>query len=166
MWRIRTLAILAAGCLMVAGCSELAYKRGAGAGELDDAQKICKSHDVDKTAYEKCMDERGWVVHKLDELSPVATIIPNRDNKTSGLEQEAHEKGDAATKQMPPNPLDIYTISSWWKMGGKPEELQLTVDACVKKLGEAHRPPSGSLQATRGLLLCLREQGWHGLQGK
>jgi len=44
--------------------------------------------------------------------------------------------------------------------------LKADTEACVAKLGEAHRPDSQTQSATRGLLLCMKDKGWSGLRAK
>jgi len=150
---------------MVTGCTELSYKRGAGSVEFEDAHAICKSAGGEGSAYEKCMSERGWLVRKFDMVTPLATVIPDPDKRASTLDQTTPDKrGSTVAPSAPQNSLDVFAISSWWKLGGNPQGFQEAVDVCLEKLGEAHRPPSGSHQATRGLLQCLNESGWHGLQ--
>lgn len=66
----------------------------------------------------------------------------------------------------PKDPLDIFLLSSWWKMGAGPAALKTDTETCVAKLGEVHRPDPVSLKTTRGLLICMREKGWYALQAK
>ena|SRR5450830_791223 len=61
------------------------------------------------------------------------------------------------------DPMEIFKISSWWKMGCV-DGLNIDLGECVAVLGEAHRPISQTHQVTRGLLLCMREKGWRGLR--
>ncbi len=154
--------------LTLGGCGEIAVKRGAGAGDLARDQALCNNQGGGQSAYEKCMKEHGWVVQKLDELSPVATVAPTPElrliaNDTKHTEPRGNSEATIAKSN---DPMDLYAINSWWKAGGKPDELNPAINACVARLGEAYRPPADNRQATRGLLLCLREQGWHGLQQK
>jgi len=167
-----TAAWIAACSLLLAGCGEISYKRGASGAELQDAQTACKSA-ASREAYESCMDERGWTIARLDELNPVATIAYTPDSRSPVAAASAAPAPDipavpatGAAQPAAPDPMDIYVISSWWKIGGSPQALKKDIDACVAELGEAHRPPADRRQATRGLLLCLRKQGWYGLQEK
>ncbi len=70
----------------------------------------------------------------------------------------------ASTKQT--SPLDIYTISSWWKMGSSAALLEKNINECVASLGEAHRPNNKTQQVTRGLVVCMHEKSWKALKAK
>jgi hypothetical protein len=50
--------------------------------------------------------------------------------------------------------------------GSGAASLKADTEACVAKLGEAHRPDSQTQSATRGLLLCMKDKGWSGLRAK
>jgi hypothetical protein len=67
-----------------------------------------------------------------------------------------------------PEMTDTFKVSSWWKAGSGADSLKSDTDACVAKLGEAHRPvqTQQTQTATRGLLLCLKEKGWSALRAK
>lgn len=157
------------------GCGEFAYKRGAGAADLNKAQLGCQAQSSDPAAIEACLEKEGWTVQKLDalgELDPVAVITPNPDNRSPGVTslaaaqaQVADPAGTNAPKK-PADPLDVFKISSWWKMGGSTDQLNGALNACVATLGESHRPDPLAQRATRGLLLCMRQSGWYGLQGR
>lgn len=169
---LNTAAWIAACGLLLAGCGEISYKRGAGGAELQNAQAACRG-EQSRESYEKCMDARGWTVASLDELNPVATIAYSADNRTPAAEPAAMATPDSpahptaeTTRPAPADPMDIYAISSWWKIGGNPQALKQDINACVVELGDAHRPPADHRKATRGLLLCMRKQGWYGLQEK
>lgn len=153
---------LAIACLWLSGCGDSSYKRGGGADNLVAAQALCRKGEADTEAYSQCMQAQGWTVLRMEDFDPVATVVPNHDNRRAAADIPAPAPRQAG----PADPLDRYTIGSWWKAGGKPEELKTATQDCVARLGEAHRPAPGSRQATRGLLLCLREQGWIGLQEK
>jgi uncharacterized protein YceK len=53
--------------LFTTGCGELAYKRGASAKDFDTSKKSCQSTG-NEAAIEKCLEDNGWVVQKLDAL--------------------------------------------------------------------------------------------------
>lgn len=170
----------AALATMLAGCGEISYKRGAGPSDLQAAQVECRN-EKSRDDYVKCMDQRGWTVQKMEDLDPlsgvavgqandealdsVAHIGYSPDNRAPGVTAtEPGTQGPAPESQKPaPNLTDVYKISSWWKVGGSPALLKQEIDACTTELGEAHRPPGDQRQATRGLLLCMKKKGWHGL---
>lgn len=64
----------------------------------------------------------------------------------------------------PASPLDVYTISSWWKMGADREALAADTQACVSELGAAHKPNAVTQQVTRGFVVCMHDKGWKALR--
>lgn len=174
------LVALAAGCLLLDGCGEFAYKRGAGQDNLKAAQQECQAAGGKPANYEKCMQRRGWFVQelgdlgeidgsvkpddpaKLTETDPVATVGTKQDNRDTDSPGQPTAEVLATSKTL----LDVFIISSWWKFGGSPAELKASISDCVSQLGEEHAPSSDMHKATRGLLLCMKKRGWHGLQGR
>lgn len=61
---------------------------------------------------------------------------------------------------------DTFQVSSWWKTGSGAASLNTDTEACVAKLGEAHRPGRQTQSTARGLLLCMKDKGWSGLRAK
>lgn len=162
-----SLALL--GTLLLSACGgEFAYKRGAGADALSTDQQSCRN----SSDYQTCMESKGWAIHRMDERNPLAVFVPVQDAranpdsayvKATGGNQPAN--GVKEDRSLPPDPLTKFNVSSWWKMGGGGEDLKAAKAACVSKLGPAHAVEDGSKLMTRGLILCLKEQGWVGLQG-
>ena len=52
-------------------------------------------------------------------------------------------------------------MTSWWKLGGTPADLDRAIDQCVATLGPAHRPDPNARVVTNGLYACLRSDGWY-----
>ncbi len=176
----KTTATLLLSSLLLGACGQFSYKRGAGAAELNQAQQTCQAGVADRATVEQCLEKNGWVVKNLDDFDPVATIMPTTDNRGSIDSAPADKEAPAAPvassgsatpaasapAKKPANIMDEFKISSWWKLGGTTAQLNTALDECVAKLGEAHKPDSANQKATRGLLLCMREGGWHGLQAR
>jgi hypothetical protein len=169
--KTRVLIVFAAACLLLDGCGEFAYKRGSGQDSLRSSQQQCRSKAGNQADYEKCMQDGGWFVQRLDdfgkllEADPIATIAPNQDNRDANSSIPVSQK-NAEKPQATKDPLDMFIINSWWKVGGSPEALQIAFSDCVARLGEEHAPQDNLHKATRGLLLCMREKRWYGLQGR
>lgn len=149
-------------------CGEIAYKRGAGADELNAAQQRCRKNSQDD-AYQRCMETEGWTLHRMDAQNPLMVVVPVEDNRAAFATPYVSKASvappmDAAGKPLPPNPLEQLNVSSWWKAGGSADELDTATAACVAALGPAHQPESAT-RMTRGLVLCLKKKGWLGLQG-
>ena len=184
-WKPACLAVLLLSCLLSACGGEFAYKPGAGADQLAEAKQACRKTE----GYEACMNAKGWKVHKLDDDNPLAVFVPNTDSRASEQVFVAADKpsntpyvaagaapvsaaskptataAGTPEKKSPPDPMTKFNVSSWWKQGAGAGDLNAGIDACVAKLGPAHAPEVEKKLYTRGLILCLKEQGWYGLQG-
>jgi len=71
--------------LFTTGCGELAYKRGASAKDLETTKKSCQNAGNEE-AIEKCLEDNGWVVQKLDAIGLpdselFATASVSEDNR-------------------------------------------------------------------------------------
>ncbi|MDP1923202.1 MAG: hypothetical protein Q8K57_00310 [Thiobacillus sp.] len=174
---IRSGCSLLLAALLSSGCGELAYKRGASAGDLDAAKKSCQANAGDAAAVEKCMADKGWAIQNLDKMEPLddadpvieATALPSnqRIENAASLPASVPTASPAAVAvKKAPDMLDTFKVSSWWKTGSGAASLQADTEACVARLGEAHRPNAQTQMVTRGLLLCMKEKGWSGLRAK
>ncbi|MDI1309354.1 MAG: hypothetical protein PSV17_07960 [Methylotenera sp.] len=174
---IQTSVLLTA--LLLSACSEIAYKRGATASDLAAMKKNCTAKDSTKEAIAKCMADNGWTIQNLDgeetiasmqnEPDPVIEATENADNRQIGkpvvaTKTTSTEKSFSQKKLT--DPMDMFQISSWWKLGGSPDNLKSSIQECVNSLGEAHEPGIQSKKVTRGLLLCMQKKDWHGLREK
>lgn len=221
---MRKLVCLSLFCLLVSGCGEFAYKRGATAKDFDATKKTCQSAG-DEAAIEKCLADNGWLVQKLDalglpdsELFATASVSEDNRNPTpastneasisqtaaettpetidlsqSKLEQAAPKtetfqtevvskpsavakdsttspqtKAESPKKQIvkSANPFEKYKINSWWKMGGGRDALEISMETCSKRLGDAHLPDRKNQIFTRAFAACMYENGWRGLREK
>ncbi len=165
--------ILLLVALLLSGCGELAYKRGANSSDLEAAKKSCLEKEPDPAAVEKCMANRGWVVHNLSRMEPLdadpvveASVIPSNRRIENAASATFGATQPTAAEKRAPKMTDTFKVSSWWKTGSGAASLKADTEACVAKLGDAHLPDSQTLSATRGLLLCMKGKGWSGLRAK
>jgi hypothetical protein len=93
--KMRNLVFLSIFCLFTAGCGEFAYKRGASAKDFDASRKSCQSSG-NEAAIEKCLEDNGWIVQKLDalglpdsELFATASVSEDNRNPTPASTTEA-----------------------------------------------------------------------------
>lgn len=168
------------------GCGEFAYKRGASAKDLEATKKTCQNAG-NEAAIEKCLEDNGWVVQKLDALGLpdselFATASVSSDNRmpnqavaeneiaTAGKETSTKALTEPVKKEVATAPavnaFEKYKINSWWKMGGSPHALELSMTACSEKLGEEHQPDKKTQTFTRAFAACMYENGWRGLREK
>ncbi len=170
---LRASGILVLTTWLLGGCGELAFKRGGSASDFEAAQKACREANPEPEATRQCLAEGGWFVTGLKHMDslgaePVieAAVIPG-DRRIENIPAPEPARGQARSGiQRTPDPMDTFKVGSWWKAGGSAGSLGLDTDACVARLGEAHRPDNRTQQATRGLLLCLKEKGWSGLRAQ
>ena len=168
--------------LLLSACGELAYKQGASATDLTVTKKTCQAKDSSTAAIEKCMTENGWVVQNLSapeqiaamqsESDPVIEASITEDNRqtTKPVINSKIPSVDAVNptpeNKKPASLMDTFKIGSWWKLGAGADNLKNSIQTCVTSLGEAHQPDTQTKKVTRGLLLCMKEKGWHGLREK
>lgn len=159
--------------LLLAGCGELAYKRGANASDLEATKKSCRQRGLDATSFEKCMADNGWAVQNLSRMEPLdadpvveASVIPSDRRIENAASAPPGATPPATAARRAPQLTDPFKVNSWWKTGSAAASLKADTEACVAKLGEAHRPDSQTQSATRGLLLCMKDKGWSGLRAK
>lgn len=185
---------MAMATLLVSGCGELSYKRGASTQDLDAAKAACQSAGSEKAA-EQCLEDKGWTVKKLDDIDLFATAGVSPDNRKpsvfttpefvpatpaqpAGTATASTSKAAAPAAEKPavaapspsappppaPSPLDVYAISSWWKIGADREALAADTSECVATLGETHKPNATTQQVTRGFVVCMHGKGWKALR--
>lgn len=169
----RSGGILLLAALLLGGCGELAYKRGASSSDLEADKKSCREKGPDPAAVEQCMADRGWAVQNLSRMQPLdadpvveASVIPGYRRIENAASATPGGAPPATAVKKTPEMTDTFKVSSWWKTGSGPASLNADTEACVAKLGEAHRPDSQTQTATRGLLLCMKDMGWSGLRAK
>jgi hypothetical protein len=171
-------------CLLLSACGEFSYKRGATAADLEKSRDACKANGMSDDAVKKCLEDQGWFVHDLSDMDPVAVLMPNEDNRSSGSQGDVAaaaaatmvESGTPASTASttpagaPAAPVksmtDKFKVTSWWKRGAGRTELADATNQCVAELGEEHRPDPVTQYTTRGLLICMRKSGWYGLASK
>lgn len=193
--------------LLVGGCGELSYKRGASTQDLEAAKQACTAGRRDQST-EQCLAAQGWTVKQLDDVDLFATAAVSPDNRTPGayvvpawvpvtpaapastsapassgaasppaaptaaavpaaVSAPATAPTIASTAASPaaaPSPLDVYTISSWWKIGADREALAADTQTCVTELGAPHKPNAATQQVTRGFVVCMHDKGWKALR--
>jgi hypothetical protein len=179
-------SILMLVAVLLNGCGEFAYKRGANMSDFETTRQACQASSADHAAIEKCMTDNGWSVQNLGKMEPMdadpvvevsvipsnqrienATIAPPVKQATENPAPVAPGSVQATTAtNKPPDMMDTFKVSSWWKAGSNAENLKTDTDACVAKLGEAYQPNNQTQEVTRGLLLCMKEKGWSGLRAK
>jgi hypothetical protein len=192
---MKKLLWLGALAVVFSGCGELSYKRGGSADDLEAAKKACRAAGNEQ-AVERCLAEQGWGVKKLDDIDLFAVASVSPDNRdlasrpaataplaapaTGGgccaksgpatddgqRTSSAGASGTTSPPSPPASPLDVYTVSSWWKVGAGREALESDTADCVSRLGAAHQPNHQTQQVTRGLVICMHEKGWKALRAQ
>ena len=163
-------------------CGELSYKRGASVAQLESTRQACQAKHTDSDI-EKCMEANGWTIQKLDSFEIMTETSANTDEeKAEKIQNTEHEKSmvsgentttpdnpnakditkpiKPAKKKATSNPLDTFVVPSWWKTGVKPDSFKTDSNACVEKLGEAHKPDGKTQTVTYAFIGCMAEKGW------
>jgi hypothetical protein len=148
--------------IALAGCGQIAVKRGSGADALMADRMSCREQNADPAAVKACMVQHGWHITDLDGAPAAAPAYPS-----VVVAQPAPDRLPAVPAQPgdpPPLPplhgSDKIRVGSWWHVGGGAADLQAAVDGCVRKLGAADQPDAGYHTVTRALYGCLASQGW------
>jgi hypothetical protein len=161
------LVALAALCPCLAGCGEIAFKRGSGSDDFSAARQHCRQQSQDEAAYSDCLAKGGWSFAdlnasvKVDQASPA---VPAPVPGMSPAPSVASGIASTSTSFQPPaseSPRDVISVGSWWKAGGDRAALQASVNECVTLLGPDNRPDAAYRRVTRALYLCLTKRGWH-----
>lgn len=176
---MKKISVITLVALLVTGCGEFAYKRGASAKDLEASKKICQNPG-NSTSIDKCLEDNGWVVQKLDgigvpdsELFATTSVTP--DNRPSSMpsvntstttSNKDSTQVNEGTPALPVNNLETYKITSWWKMGARQSMLEADIKTCSDTLGEEHQPNRTTQTFTRGFALCMYQKGWRGLKEK
>lgn len=103
------------------------------------------STDKNLASEEKSSDLESTKVDENTKTEPVKTAAKPQQVKSA-------------------NPLDIYNISSWWKMGSSRASLETDMQSCEKALGEAHKPDHKNQKFTLGMIVCMHQKGWKALK--
>ena len=178
-----TLALGVCAVVIVSGCAEVMFKRGAGPGNMQSAQHSCREQSADETAYGNCLRAAGYVYEKPSAsgalfVAPVAETAaaaagesaapaPAADSMpmTAHVEPAARAGVSIAPQAIPTptpaiNPLTEVTVASWWKLGGSAGGLETDQGSCAGQLGAAHKVAANSKVVTVGMLGCLKSKGW------
>ena len=164
----------------VIACGELSYKRGANVAQLENTRQACQAKHTDADI-EKCTEANGWMIQKLDSFKILTETSANADEESVNKINAFHTKTtiDSDGKTTNPdkaadsakaikaskklnnvNPLKTFVVPSWWKSGVKPDSFKTDSNACVEKLGEAHKPDGKTQTVTFAFIGCMAEKGW------
>lgn len=165
---------------LLAGCTSVSFKQGAGGADYRRDERACMGTTTERTAFIQCMEAKGWWTRSTEELSQI-TLVSVEESEAAAEAQPA-PAAEAATPGAEPgrpasvtrttaapapvapkDPLARLRIAMWSKMGAGANELIADQTQCLSALGEAHAPDTTAGTVTRGLYECLRKQGWTGL---
>jgi len=157
--------------------SQCLDKNGWSVHQLDDldlfavASVTPNNHNADAKENKIVID--GTEAIESEKASPMQTSAHQenltQENMAQVNSESINRENNGAPASKPAkvtSPLDIYVVSSWWKMGSNPKSLEMDTNACVASLGEAHQPNPKTQQVTRGFVVCMFEKGWKALKVK
>jgi len=164
---IRTAPIRAAIILVclgaLAGCGDIAFKRGSGPDAFAADRQVCQSRNPESAAVRACLSEAGWHVTNLDPAAPPAQR-PAVPVQSAPPQSSPSIPAPAPNVQPPTTGPGTLLVGGWWKFGASAADLKSASDACVAALGPSNLPGPGYHIVTRALYICLRSHGWHGLE--
>jgi hypothetical protein len=155
--------IATAALAALAGCGQIAIKRGSGADALMADRASCREQNADPAAVRACMVQHGWHITDLDG-GPAAP--PAYPAAVTSQPAPAGASPAPAVTPPPPPPLprvrgtDKIHVGTWWHFGAGPSDLSTAVDGCVGKLGAGSQPDAGYHTVTKALYECLSAEGW------
>jgi hypothetical protein len=146
----------------LAGCGEIAFKRGSGPDAFAADRRACQARNADPASIDACLAQFGWHVTDMDAGAAPASPAPMPPPQTPPATPPAATAPNASPQPVAPAPNLIF--GGWWKLGTGAADLHQDADACVAKLGPANVPDPGYHSVTPALYACLRAAGWHGLR--
>ena len=187
----RRTAVMMSSCavLVLTGCAEVTFKRGAGPGEMQATEQGCREKTATVEAYKACLNAAGFIYAKPsgdtvlfadDEETAqaaatdtgIATAVeeepasvasdgaPTVSVEPSGRAGESQPQATKPVAKAPADPLKKVTVASWWKLGGNAGGLEADQASCGTTLGEAHHVAPNARVVTVGMLRCLKTKGW------
>lgn len=98
------------------------------------------------------------------EVAPVAKKPLPANTTTAEMPAQEPAAADtaaqAARSTVNDGPDVTYSINSWWKMGGFPDQLKRDQLSCEKKLGPDYLPDYKTQTYKRAFVVCMHDLGW------
>lgn len=177
-----TLCILT--ILTLCGCQQAAWKAGATADDFKRDEQICRAQTTDDAEVPQCLRDKGWSLANFDASTDDQNIPAANETNTAIIEgahspatdstqttadsnspNSMNEANAVATKTerstASTDPLQRKSVQTWWKAGAHAADFQIDADRCLTQLGEQHVPDYPKHLYTRGMIGCLRAQGWY-----
>jgi len=79
MHRFASTLLQSALIAALAGCTGISFKQGAGGEDFRRAEAECKSTTSERSAFSRCMDEKGWWTRSMEELSQLGFAAVDED---------------------------------------------------------------------------------------
>lgn len=125
----------------------------------DDAEAdALPADDASLAASDVEADDLDDLSVRIKESGPRGESMEPPQARPSEATLRRAKAAEASKPKKPADPLERFTVSSWWKLGGRPEEVDSVTAACVKRLGPEHA--AEGQRYTRGSLMCIKESGW------
>lgn len=165
-WLLRHSAclLLCAGAL--AGCGDIAFKRGTGPDAFAADRQACQERNANQDAVHACLSAAGWHIADLEPSTAPASPTQPEKLPMAAVSSSAQPIAAVATSPQTPAPQatpKTLLVGGWWKVGAGSADLQSAAATCVAKLGPANAPDEGYHRVTPALYACLRGQSWHAL---
>ncbi len=149
----------------LAGCGEIAFKRGSGPDALAADRRSCQGQNSDPAAVRACLAQAGWHVADIEPgAAPAAAASPPPPQSPTATSPGAIAAPASSQPAAAPRPATPKTliVGNWWRIGTGSADLHAAGDACVAKLGPSNAPDAGYHTVTPEFYACMRSAGWHG----
>ena len=146
------------------------------------AQVVCRETSGDPRSespvFLTCMQGKGWAMHGLGLAAEPATVGGDEAVATAGPNPgciPAHTDAASPPAQPGPTPAQALqhsgvagktqlVISSWWKLGAAPDDIEKAERRYASQPGVNYRQDPGSDVVIGEMYACLRGQGWYGVE--
>lgn len=117
----------------LAGCTGISFKQGAGGEDFRRAEAECKSTTSERSAFSRCMGEKGWWTRSMEELSQLG-FAP--------VDEDAAEVGEDAAA--PVAAAVTSAAAAGATAGAKPAVAPSSGSAPAEKKASAARPAASA----------------------
>ncbi|MFH1815281.1 MAG: hypothetical protein ABIF28_14130 [Pseudomonadota bacterium] len=117
----------------LAGCTGISFKQGAGGEDFRRAEAECKSTTSERSAFSRCMDEKGWWTRSMEELSQLGFAPVDEDAADAEEQDEAEAAAPVAAAAAASGAASAAT-------GSKPAATPSSGAAPAEKKAGAARP--------------------------
>lgn len=156
--------------LSLSGCRYW-YKPGSDAADLQRDEAECQARTgapTSEPAFADCMRALGWSGSQAHEPASGQAALQQKNEAstiTSGTApgkehtEPSSPTGSSDTPRRQP-PAHQPDVTSWWKLGGTPGQLEQDQQRCRKELGKTGQGDDVEWRISREFQSCMQKRGW------